>query len=191
MSEATTEKAAPAVVETPAAPTPVPGAHAPGAPASGAPASGAPEAKALEELQHTLKSLTELVEQQHRQLERQAAQLEAAENDAKQAEVKQRTEAAARRGVDAFTVHALRSILLALPRKAPDLAISLEVGGQAQAFPNLYAALSHYLEQVPARVPVEPELTKSDQSAPQPEEEVDVAYARRLILQAGGQIQEV
>ena len=191
MSEATiTEKAAPPVAETPAAPTPVPGAPASGAPAPGAAAPGAPEAKALEELQHTLKSLAELVEKQNRQLERQAAQLQAAEGDARLAEVTRLTEAAAARGVDAFTVHTLRSILLALPRKAPDVAISLEAGGQAQAFPNLYAALSHYLEHVPAQVPVGAAVTKSDQSDPQLEEEVDVAYARRLILQAGGQVKE-
>lgn len=154
-------------------------------------ANGTQDAKALEEMQSTLKSLSELVEQQNKQLEAQAAQLQAAENDAKQAEVKQLTEAAARRGVDAYTVNTLRSILLALPRKTPDVAISLEVGGQPQAFPSLYAALSHFLEHAPAQVAVDTELTKSDQQDPNLQaKDVDVEYARSLAQRAGGQVKE-
>ena len=153
--------------------------------------NGTQDVKALEEMQGTLKSLSELVEKQNAQLAAQAAQLAAAENDAKLAEVKQLTEAAARRGVDAFTVNTLRSILLALPRKTEDVSISLEVGDQKQAFPNLYAALSHYLEHVPGQVPVDQELTKSDQNDPNLQEpQVDAERVRQLIQQAHGQVKE-
>ena len=155
------------------------------------PASSGAQQKDTKALEEQMQNLMALVEKQNQQLEAQQAQLQAAENDAKRAEVRQLAEAAVNRGVDAFTVNAMRSILLALPRKTPDVAITLEEGGQKQEFPNLYAALTHFLAKAPANVPVGQETTRSEHDDPSLEQgKVDTDYARRLAEAAGAMVKE-
>lgn len=180
MTDPVKDKAAPASTSPSEQPTPNNGAQA-------APAADT----ALEEMSTQLRTLQETLAKQTAQLEAQATQLQQAESDAQRAEVRQLTESAAARGVPAFIVETMRSVLLALPRKAQDVNIALETDGTKQDFPNLYAALSHFLARVPAQVPVGQEQSKDDHKDPALEDaEIDEAEARRLAKLGSAAVKE-
>jgi len=108
-----------------------------------------PEPKTVQLTEDEYKKLQDEV----KKAEANERRLLALESEAKTREIDAVVKSAGQRGVDAYTLNTMKSLLLQLPRDgAQDIELELEEGkGKVKA--NLYTALIHFLDKVPATVP--------------------------------------